>query len=54
MRRRQLAGLGLLACGLARPGFAQTEKFPSRPIRWVLPYAPGGPADAFSRAVGRG
>ncbi|MBC9177651.1 Bug family tripartite tricarboxylate transporter substrate binding protein [Pseudoroseomonas ludipueritiae] len=54
MRRRQLAGLGLLACGLARPGFAQVEKFPSRPIRWVLPYAPGGPADAFSRAVGRG
>jgi tripartite-type tricarboxylate transporter receptor subunit TctC len=54
MRRRQLAGLGLLACGLARPGLAQTEKFPSRPIRWILPYAPGGPADAFSRAVGRG
>jgi tripartite-type tricarboxylate transporter receptor subunit TctC len=54
MRRRQLVGLGLLACGLARPGLAQTEKFPSRPIRWILPYAPGGPADAFSRAVGRG
>lgn len=54
MRRRQLAGLGLLACGLARPGLAQSEKFPNRPIRWILPYAPGGPADVFSRAVGRG
>jgi len=54
MRRRQLAGLGTLAIGLARPAFAQTEIFPSRPIRVILPYAPGGPADAFSRAVGRG
>jgi tripartite-type tricarboxylate transporter receptor subunit TctC len=54
MRRRELAGLGLLAAGLARPALAQGERFPVRPIRWVLPYAPGGPSDAFSRAVGRG
>jgi len=54
MRRREFAGLGLLAIGLARPALAQGERFPARPIRWVLPYAPGGPSDAFSRAVGRG
>ncbi|MFT8244906.1 Bug family tripartite tricarboxylate transporter substrate binding protein [Roseomonas sp. BN140053] len=53
MHRRQLAGLGLLAAGLGRPALAQAEPFPNRPIRWVLPYAPGGPADAFSRAIGR-
>ncbi|MBO1076844.1 Bug family tripartite tricarboxylate transporter substrate binding protein [Roseomonas marmotae] len=54
MYRRQLAGLSLVAFGLARPALAQGNRFPGRPIRWVLPYAPGGPADVFSRAVGRG
>ena len=53
MRRRELAPLGLLALALPGPALAQAETFPNRPIRLVLPYAPGGPADAFSRAMGR-
>ncbi|TPG53773.1 tripartite tricarboxylate transporter substrate binding protein [Roseomonas nepalensis] len=54
MRRRELAGLGLAALGVAGPALAQGEAFPSRPIRIILPYAPGGPTDALSRALGRG
>jgi tripartite-type tricarboxylate transporter receptor subunit TctC len=53
MRRREFAGFGLIACGLAGPRAARAETYPDRPIRLILPYAPGGPADAFSRALGR-
>ena len=30
--------------------FAQ-EKFPSKPLKWIVPFAPGGPTDSFSRPV---
>ncbi|WP_198381642.1 tripartite tricarboxylate transporter substrate binding protein [Roseomonas sp. KE2513] len=52
MRRAEFLKLGV-ALSLVRAGAARAETFPNRPIRLVLPYAPGGPADAFSRAMGR-
>lgn len=42
---------GTLAAA-SRWAFAQEAGYPSRPIRFVIPFAPGGPADAVSRLVG--
>lgn len=52
---RQLAvraAVAALALAGSSAASAQ-ESFPSRPIRIVVPYAPGGVADTFSRAVGK-
>ncbi len=47
-RRIFLAG-SLAACGV-RPLHAQ-EAYPARPIRMVVPFAPGGSADAMGRLI---
>jgi tripartite-type tricarboxylate transporter receptor subunit TctC len=49
-RRRALAWLGAAALG-AGPAFAQTEVFPARPVRVVVPYPPGGFNDQLARIL---
>lgn len=47
-RRAALAGFG--AAALARPAVAQSG-FPNRPIRVIIPWAPGGTTDVQMRAL---
>jgi tripartite-type tricarboxylate transporter receptor subunit TctC len=45
-----LIAAALLAASVALPASAQS--FPSRPVRIIVPYAPGGAVDTVARAVG--
>lgn len=50
MSRR--TALGALAAAAAAPTAVLAQAFPSRQIRIVVPYPPGGPTDALARIVG--
>jgi tripartite-type tricarboxylate transporter receptor subunit TctC len=51
MNRRQLLTTALAASGLsAAPSFAQAA-WPSKPIRFVVPFAPGGTSEIVARSV---
>ena len=50
--RRQIVAAGLGASTLAlAPAVAQSQAFPSRPIRVVIPYGTGGGTDILVRAI---
>ena len=49
--RRRLALFGL--CALAPPGVSAQSEYPDKPIRMVVPYAPGGSADTLGRLIAR-
>ena len=48
-RRTCLCGLGVV--GLSRTVHAVAIPYPTRPIRVIVPFAPGGPADTLARIV---
>jgi tripartite-type tricarboxylate transporter receptor subunit TctC len=43
--------LAITAIALAAGSLAFAQEFPAKPIRFVVPYAPGGATDAFARPV---
>ncbi len=50
MVRSWLMLVAFCLIGIAGPGIAQTS-FAGKPLHWVVPFAPGGPADAVARVV---
>ncbi len=53
LNRRCVAGLLAAVACLAGPSLAQAQSYPSKPIRWVVPYPAGGGSDFLARTVGQ-
>src|SRR5580658_6602199 len=49
-------GLAILAAAFALPALAQNhadQSWPDKPVKIVVPFGPGGPADVYARILGQ-
>src|SRR5262245_57703362 len=53
-RRRLLLLAGAAATALVAPLAAGAESYPARAVRVIVPFAPAGPTDVFSRLMAQG
>src|SRR5258705_361934 len=49
LSRLLVRGIVLLAA--FAPALSDAQSYPSRPIRWIVPYPPGGSTDTYSRII---
>ena len=48
-RRRLLTLAGLTAAGAVVPRRVRAQTYPTKPVRLIIPFGPGGPTDVFGR-----
>jgi tripartite-type tricarboxylate transporter receptor subunit TctC len=54
LRRRRFLHLAAAAAGLPfAPHVAWAQAYPTRPVRLIAPFPPGGVVDLFSRLIGQ-
>ena len=51
LNRRSIVTLLVSASALATPALSQSQSFPSRPVRIIAPYPPGGGIDTVARLI---
>ena len=51
-RRETLALLSFMACA-AGSSRAEAQSYPSKPVKLISPYAPGGATDIIGRVIGQ-
>jgi tripartite-type tricarboxylate transporter receptor subunit TctC len=50
--QKLVSGLVLVCGAIAGPALAQAD-YPNKPIRWIVPYTPGGTTDILARLMGQ-
>ena len=53
MFRSSLAAAFLAALAAVPGAWAQPSAWPARPVKWIVPYTPGGITDSVTRLVAR-
>ncbi len=52
MPEMKIALIAAIAVGSVAAGTAFAQAWPSKPVRWIVPFSAGGPADVIARVVG--